>query len=89
MYIIILFFHSTKSTEEKRLRVDIAMNKESIEKEEIIVQWISNECQLAYVLTKQGGNSNTLLNGREIIYFSSRRSTLWLGKYMMDECDTR
>ena len=38
MYIIILFFHSTKSTEEKRLRVDIAMNKESIEKEEIIVQ---------------------------------------------------
>ena len=55
MYVIILFFHSTiKSTEEKRCRVDMAMIKESIEKEEIIVQWISNECQLAYVLTKQG-----------------------------------
>ena len=60
MHVIILFFHSTKSTEEKRRRVDMAMIKESIEKEEIIVQWISNECQLAYVLTKQGENSNTV-----------------------------
>ena len=58
MYVIIYFFIPL-SAEEKRRMVDMAMIKESIEKEEIIVQWISNECQLAYVLTKQGENSNT------------------------------
>ena len=54
--------HSTKAVEEKQLRVDIAAVRESIKHKEIIVQWIDNKGQLADVFTKQGANSQVLLD---------------------------
>ena len=53
--------HSTKSTEEKRLRVDIAAVKEAVENKEFIVRWVEKRFQLADVLTKQGADSSLLL----------------------------
>ena len=54
--------HSTKPTEEKRLRVDIAGIKESVEKKEFEIRWIKKEQQLADVLTKQGADNHLLLD---------------------------
>lgn len=54
--------HSTKSTEEKRLRVDIAAIKEAIENKEIEIKWVEKQYQLADVFTKQGADSSLLLH---------------------------
>ena len=54
--------HSTKSTEEKRLRVDIAAIKEAIENKEIKIKWVEKHFQLADVLTKQGADSSLLVH---------------------------
>ena len=54
--------NSTKAAEEKRLRVDIAAIRESVERREINVEWIESSQQLADVLTKQGANNRNLLN---------------------------
>ena len=54
--------HSTKAVEEKQLRVDIAAVRESIKHKKIIVQWIDNKGQLADVFTRQGANSQVLLD---------------------------
>ena len=51
-----------KAVEEKQLRVDIVAVRESLKCKEIIVQWIDNKGQLADVFTKQGANSQVLID---------------------------
>ena len=53
--------HSTKATEEKRLRVDIAAIRECTQRNEMIIKWVESNEQLADVLTKQGADSRSLL----------------------------
>ena len=53
--------NSTTAVEEKRLRVDIAAIRECVGNNEVEVQWVSKENQLADVLTKQGADSTKLL----------------------------
>ena len=54
--------HSTKSVNEKRLRVDIASIKQMLQKGEISkINWIENCHQLADCLTKKGASSVKLL----------------------------
>ena len=53
--------HSTKASEEKRLRVDIAAIRECILRKEIDVQWIEKHAQLADILTKQGADNRILV----------------------------
>ena len=53
--------NSTTVVEEKRLRVDIAAIRECVRNNEVEVQWVSKENQLADVLTKQGADSTKLL----------------------------
>ena len=53
--------HSTAAVEEKRLRVEMASIRESIRKNEIKVEWVNKEEQLADVLTKQGADSTKLM----------------------------
>ena len=47
-------------TEEKRLRIDMASIRESLERGEVILQWVNTKLQLADALTK-GGVSTGLL----------------------------
>ncbi len=54
--------HSTKAMEEKRLRVDIAALRESVKRKEITVNWVDTKSQLADVFTKQGVNTQTLID---------------------------
>ncbi|XP_057296123.1 uncharacterized protein LOC130625058 [Hydractinia symbiolongicarpus] len=54
--------HSTKSLEDKRVRVDMASLRQSINQKEIELKWISTKHQLADVLTKQGANSTLLMD---------------------------
>ena len=61
--------YSTKLVDDKRLRIDIAAIKESIEKEEIgTVRWVQGKDQLADCLTKRGASGyelmKVLINGR-------------------------
>ena len=52
---------STKAVEEKRLRVELGVIRESIRNKEVILQWIPGSKQIADSLTKQGANVNTLI----------------------------
>ena len=54
--------HSTKAMEEKRLRVDIAALRESVKRKEITVNLVDTKSQLADVFTKQGVNTQTLID---------------------------
>ena len=45
---------------EKRLIIDLGAMREMVEKEELVVEWIPNEKQLADVLTKQGASKEKL-----------------------------
>ena len=54
--------HSTKAVDEMRLRVDIAVVKKSIKRQEIIVRWIDLKSQLADVFTKQTGSKQSDFN---------------------------
>ena len=55
--------HSTKSVNEKRLRIDIAAVKEMMQKGEISkVKWIEASNQLSDCLTKKGASSKKLIN---------------------------
>ena len=52
--------HSTTMTQERRLRFDLAVNKQMLYKKELSsFQWISASDQLADCLTKQGSNPVT------------------------------
>ena len=53
--------NSTTAVEEKRLRVDIAAIRECVRNNEVSIEWVSKENQLADVLTKQGADSTKLM----------------------------
>ena len=53
--------HTTKVISDTRLRVEMSILREMIEKKEITVTWIHGEDQLADVLTKTGSSSVPLL----------------------------
>ena len=53
--------HSTKSVNDKRLRVDMASIKSLLENGDVkSVKWVCSRLQLADILTKRGVNSSTL-----------------------------
>lgn len=53
---------STKTVQDRRLRIDIARLREMMERKEIdIVDWVENTNQLADCLTKRTASSNSLL----------------------------
>ena len=53
--------YSTKAVEEKRLRVELASIRESINKKEISIVWVQTDEQIADCFTKQGANTHNLL----------------------------
>ena len=53
---------STKFVEDKKLRLDIAQIQESLSTENVTLQWIETALMLADSLTKNGVNSDPLLN---------------------------
>ena len=54
--------YSTKAVEEKRLCVEIAALRESVERKEIKVEWIRTKDQIADVFTKQGADNRLILD---------------------------
>ena len=54
--------HSSSTIEEKRLRVELAGIRESINRREFKLMWIETRLQLADCLTKQGADSTRLLD---------------------------
>ena len=55
--------HSTKSIDDRRLRIDISILKEMLAKHEINeVSWIDTHSQLANCLTKNGANCTKLIS---------------------------
>ena len=53
--------HSTKSVDDRRLRIDISVSKDMLEKREIDgVSWIESTSQLANCLTKKGASCERL-----------------------------
>ena len=54
--------HSTKMVEDKKLRVDIAQVKESVERENVEVRWVTGDRMIADCLTKKGTNGAGLLD---------------------------
>ena len=54
--------YSTKSVDDKRLRIDVGSIKEMLNKKEVMkVQWIPGEKMIANALTKRGASSFDLL----------------------------
>ena len=54
--------HSTKSVDDKRLRIDIAAIKEFLQKGEInSIRWCPGGLQLSNCMTKKGASGSTLL----------------------------
>lgn len=54
---------STSSVEDKRLRRDLSMIKQMIDRKEIqTVRWVDGKLQLADTLTKKGVNAHKLLS---------------------------
>ena len=54
--------HSTKSVSDQRLRIDLAIIREAINKEEVTLNWVPTSCQLSDVLTKEGVDPSALLS---------------------------
>ena len=54
--------NSTTLVSEKRLRVDIAVIQQSIERGEVIVKWIPCSEQISDSLTKAGASSCQLMD---------------------------
>ena len=62
--------HSTKSIDDRRLRIELAMLRESILKKEIELIWINTGNQLADCLTKSGSNPKMLvehITGKRVV----------------------
>ena len=52
--------HSTKILKDRRLRVDIVSVRQAIHNNEIIMNWLKTQQQLANVLTKHGASSTVM-----------------------------
>ena len=53
---------TTNIPTEKRLRIGLAALREMLEENQLIIQWITSDKQLADVLTKQGASKLPLIN---------------------------
>ena len=53
---------STKSINDKRLRVEVSAIREMIQKNEITIEWIDGKHQISDVLTKKGASPFSLMN---------------------------
>ena len=53
--------HSIKSIQDKRLRIDVAILREMIERKEVTVEWVTSSEQIADCLTKHGASATKLL----------------------------
>ena len=53
---------TSNTLSEKRLMIDISVLRQMIERGELEVKWISTECQLANVLTKDGADKQKLIS---------------------------
>ena len=51
---------TTHVVEEKRLLIELACIRESVDKQEICLRWVSTKSQLADALTKDGVNTGLL-----------------------------
>ena len=61
--------HSTTAVEEKRLRVDLAVIRQSVSRNEFKLRWTETKHQLADSLTKQGTDSSRLVETLESANF--------------------
>ena len=61
--------HSTTAVEEKRLRVDLAVIRQSVSRNEFKLRWIETKHRLADSLTKQGTDSSRLVETLESAKF--------------------
>ena len=60
---VIQALNSTKMVDDRRLRIDVASIKESMENNEISdIRWIRGENQIANCMTKRGASPYSLLN---------------------------
>ena len=53
--------HSIKPVQDKRLRIDVAILREMIERQEITVEWGTSSEQIADCLSKHGASASKLL----------------------------
>ena len=63
--------YSVKNVSEKRLRIDIAIIKELVSEDRLVLEWVETKYQLADVLTKKGVNPvklNNILQSRFLKY---------------------
>ena len=68
--------HSTKTLKEKRLKVDVSIIREMLEKNEISsINWCASEKQLADCLTKATSSPNWLAYLKKTVVFQSSQ---WL-----------
>ena len=54
--------YSVKNVSEKRLRIDIAIIKELVSEDRLVLEWVKTTSQLADALTKKGVNPAKLNN---------------------------
>ena len=54
--------YSTKQALDKKLRIDLACIKESIEDENVKVEWVHGDNMIANCLTKAGASTKDLLH---------------------------
>ena len=55
--------HSSTNLEDRRLVIDVSVLRDLIDQQELTAfSWISTDCQLADVLTKQGASTKLLLD---------------------------
>ena len=54
--------YSTKNVAEKRLRIDLAIIKQMIHKEEMSMNWVESSFQISDCLTKRGANVKPLID---------------------------
>ena len=63
--------HTLKTLSDSRLNVEMVLVRRMLEREEIELVWINAKEQLAYVLTKKGASSLTLLKALQEGFLTS------------------
>ena len=58
--------HNINSISDKRLRAEMAVAREEVEREEIKMEWIDSKSQLADILTKKAGSRGNLSDVLEV-----------------------
>lgn len=60
-YSVVEAIHSTKLVEDKRLRIDLAIIKQAVHEENVLIKWIPGTLMYSDVLTKKGVNRYHIL----------------------------